>query len=166
MSRKSQSPKGLSPRRGSASTACPGTPDGDFPLAGIMPLSNLKRMSISKRSDASPPSLGRGRGGGKGRNSSSTDLAPSKFSVLQKSGSSSSDAFARNVITVKYAKFREDSKDARREAKAVFKDFIKITRYRCIAEHCPSACGNHAAKDWGLESEAVQKERETKQITK
>mmetsp|Transcript_34797 Transcript_34797/g.63363 ORF Transcript_34797/g.63363 Transcript_34797/m.63363 type:complete len:1009 (+) Transcript_34797:70-3096(+) len=46
------------------------------------------------------------------------------------------------------------SKDARKEAKAVFREPLKLTPFRSACEYCPKLCGNTKASDWGLDSEA------------
>ncbi|CAE7469901.1 unnamed protein product [Symbiodinium natans] len=57
---------------------------------------------------------------------------------------------ARGSIVVKASELSQLPADARREAKAFFKDPIPFTRFR--AKDCPKNCKQTRARDWGLDS--------------
>jgi len=62
---------------------------------------------------------------------------------------------ARAQLQVAAKTVRDLSTDARREAKAIFKEPKKFTKYRSTCSTCPSQCNNSAARDWGLHDESA-----------
>ena len=53
-------------------------------------------------------------------------------------------------LTVSRCALPDLPKDARKQAKAVFKKTVKYNSFRTAVSGCPSACNNPEARDWGL----------------